>query len=41
MLFLITQLWLTSHPRSTLFLLETGTPDTNGVNYNEDADVGN
>ena len=27
-IFIITRLWLTSHPRSTVVLLDTGTPGT-------------
>ena len=27
-IFIIAQLWLTSHPRSTVALLDTGTPGT-------------
>ena len=37
-IFIISQLWLTSHPRSTVVLLDTGTPDTSGEIYSEDAD---
>ena len=32
------QLWLTSHSRSTLVLLATGTPGTSREIYSEDAD---
>ena len=34
---IIAQLWLTSHPRSTVILLDTGTPGTREV-FSEDAD---
>ena len=34
----ISQLWLTSHPRSTLVLLDTGTPGTSREIYSEDTD---
>ena len=37
-MFISSQLWLTSHPKSTVFLLGTGTPDTSGEIYSEDAD---
>ena len=37
-IFIISQLWLTSHPRSTLVLLDTGTPGTSREIYSEDAD---
>ena len=37
-IFIISYLWLTSHPRSTVVLLDTGTPGTSGEIYNEDAD---
>ena len=37
-IFIISQLWLTSHPRSTVVLLDTGTPGTSREFYNEDAD---
>ena len=37
-LFIISQLWLTSHPRSTVVLLDTGTPGTSKEIYSEDAD---
>ena len=36
-IFIISQLWLTSHPRSTVVLLDTGTPGTSREIYNEDA----
>ena len=32
------QLWLTSHPRSKVALLDTGTPGTGEEIYSEDAD---
>ena len=35
---LIGQLWLTSHPRSILVLLDTGTAGTSRDIFNEDAD---
>ena len=38
--FIISQLWLTSHPRSTVVLLETGTPGASREIYSEDADMG-
>ena len=38
--FIISQLWLTSHPRSAMVLLDTGTPGTSRVIYSEDADDG-
>ena len=38
--FIIFQLWLTSHPRSTVALLDTGTPGTSREIYSEDADYG-
>ena len=37
---IISQLWLTSHPRSTVALLDTGTPGTSREIYSEDADDG-
>ena len=37
-IFIISQLWLTSHPRSTVVLLDSGTPGTSREIYNEDAD---
>ena len=36
--FIISQLWSTSHPRSTVALLDTGTPGTSREIYSEDAD---
>ena len=36
-IFIISQLWLTSHPRSTVVLLDTGTPGTSREIYSEDA----
>ena len=36
-MFIISQLWLTSHPRSTVVLLDTGTPGTSREIYSEDA----
>ena len=39
-MFIISQLWLTSHLRSTVVLLDTGTPGTSGEIYSEDADDG-
>ena len=39
-IFIISQLWLTSHPRSTEVLLDTGTPGTSREIYTEDADDG-
>ena len=38
--FIISQLWLTSHPRSTVVLLDTGTPGTSREIFSEDADDG-
>ena len=38
-IFIISQLWLTSHPRSTVVLLDTETLDTSEEIYTEDADV--
>ena len=35
---IIAQLWLTSHPRSTVVLLDTGTPGTSREIFSEDAD---
>ena len=35
---IISQLWLTSHQRSTVVLLGTGTPDNIREIYSEDAD---
>ena len=37
---IISQPWLTSHPRSTEVLLDTGTPGTSIEIYSEDADDG-
>ena len=37
-MFIISQLWLASHPRSTVVLLDTGTPGTSREIYSEDAD---
>ena len=37
-MFIISQLWLTSHPRSTVVLLDTGTPGTSREIYSADAD---
>ena len=37
-IFIISQLWLTSHPRRTVVLLDTGTPGTSREIYSEDAD---
>ena len=39
-IFTISQMWLTSHPRSTEALLDTGTPGTSREIYSEDADDG-
>ena len=39
-IFTISQLWLTSHLRSTVVLLDTGTPGTSREIYIEDADDG-
>ena len=39
-IFIISQLWLTSHPRSTVVLLDTGTPGTSREIHNENADDG-
>ena len=36
-IFIISQLWLTSHPRSIVVLLDTGTPVTSREIYSEDA----
>ena len=38
--FIISQLWLTSHPRSTVVILDTRTPGTSRENFSEDADDG-
>ena len=37
-IFIISPLWLTSHPTSTVVLLDTGTPGTSREIYSEDAD---
>ena len=37
-IFIISQLRLTSHPRSTVVLLDTGTPGTSREIYSEDAE---
>ena len=37
-IFIISQLWLTSQPRSTVVLLDKGTPGTSREIYSEDAD---
>ena len=39
-IFIISQLWLISHPRSTVVLLDTGTPGTSREIYSEDASDG-
>ena len=39
-MFIISQLWLTSHSRSTVVLMDTGTPGTSREIYSEDADDG-
>ena len=39
-MFIISQLWLTSHPKSTVVLLDTGTPGTSREIYSEDANDG-
>ena len=39
-MFIICQLWLTSHPRGTVVLLDTGTPTTSRETYSEDANDG-
>ena len=39
-MFLISQLWLTTHPRSTADPPDTGTPDTSREIHSEDADDG-
>ena len=39
-IFIISQMWLTSHPRSALVLPDTGTPGTSREIYSEDADDG-
>ena len=38
-IFIISQLWLTSYPRSTVVLLDTGTGTSREI-YSEDADDG-
>ena len=38
LLFVISQMWLTSHPKSTVVLLVTGTPGTSRESYSKDAD---
>ena len=35
---IIAQLWLTSHPRSTVVLMDTGTPGISREIFSEDAD---
>ena len=37
-IFVISQLWLTSHPKSAVVLLDTGAPGTSREIYSEDAD---
>ena len=37
-IFIMSQLWLTSHPRNTVVLLDTRTPGTSREIYSEDAD---
>ena len=37
-IFIISQLWLTSHPRNAVVLLDTITPGTNRASYSGDAD---
>ena len=39
-MFIVSQLWLTSDPRITVVLLDTGTPGTSREIYSEDADDG-
>ena len=39
-MFIISQLWLTSQPRSTVIPLDTGTPATSREIYSEGADDG-
>ena len=39
-MFIISQLWLTSHSRSTVVPLDTGTPGTTREIYSEGADDG-
>ena len=40
-IFIISELWLTSHPRSTVVLLDTETPGTSRENYSEDTNDDN
>ena len=37
-MFIISRLWLTSHPKSAVVLLDTGTSGTSREIYSEDAD---
>ena len=37
---MMSQLWLASHPRTTVVQLDTGTPGTSREIYSEDADDG-
>ena len=37
-IFIIAQLWLVSHSRSTVVVLDTGTPGTSREIFSEDAD---
>ena len=37
-IFIISQLWLTSHPRSTVLPLDKGTPASSREIYSDDAD---
>ena len=39
-MFIISQLWLNSHLRSTVVLLDAGSPGTSGEIYSEDANDG-
>ena len=39
-MFIISQLWLIFHPRSTVVLLDRGTPGTSRESYSEDANDG-
>ena len=39
-MFIISQLWLITHPRSTMVLLDTGTPGNSREIYSENADDG-
>ena len=39
-IFIISQLWLTSHPRSTVVLLDTGASGNSREIYSEDANDG-